>query len=287
MIDKCPICYSKGYKIRDKVRGDVPIKVYRCDKCYIDFLEIWDEKARVYKFYDKDNYVFKPNIKQGIKMKYNEYDERFENIKPYLSKDKRLLDIGCGDGTFLKMVDPLVGVAEGTEITTYHVNNLRKQGFKIYDCLLHEMQTPEEPYDIICMFALLEHVPVVTEFLEDLKKRFIHEESLIFIEVPNLLDPLTSCYDIPEYRDFFYREYHLYYFTEKSLNKLLQVCGFKCETKPVLQASLTNHFHWLHLGKGQPTTTDMSNVTLIREPIMKITPKGNSFIEILDKVDNF
>ncbi|MBW2004221.1 MAG: class I SAM-dependent methyltransferase [Deltaproteobacteria bacterium] len=285
MADTCPICSSKGKQIRDNVKGGVSVNVYRCDECYLDFLETWDDEKRVYSFYDRDNYVFKPNV-TGEKMKYNEYEGRFKRVFPFLKQDTKLLDIGCGDGTFLRMVRPHVAVAEGTEITTYHVNNLRKEGVKIWDCFLHEM-TPEGPYDIICLFALLEHVPKVMKFLNDLKSRFTHEKTQIFIEVPNLLDPLTSCYDVREYRDFFYREYHLYYFSEKSLNKLINKAGFNCQTEPLLQASLTNHFHWMHEGKGQATTTDMSNVVLPRAALMDKTPAGNAFMDILDKVDDF
>lgn len=285
MTDKCPICDSKGKIIRDKIRGEIDINVYRCKGCFIDFLETYDEKELISSFYENSNYVYKPNV-TGEKMKFNEYDERVKRIFPYLSSNTKLLDIGCGDGTFLRMVRPHVSVAEGTEITAVHVENLRRDGFRIWDCLLHQMK-PETRYDVICMFALLEHVPKVTDFLEDLKRRFMHDKTQVFIEVPNLLDPLTSCYDIPEYRDFFYRQYHLYYFSEKSLGLLLSKVGFMFECQIMLQASLTNHFHWMHQGKGQATTTDMSNIVLPQKALMDRTPLEIPFMNILDWVDDF
>ncbi len=285
MNQRCPVCNSPGIQIRDRVRGGKEIRVYRCEDCFLDFLDIWDETEKVYQFYDGNQYVYKPNI-TGERMKFNEYDERVKRILPYLNKKSRVLDIGCGDGTFIKRICSYCGQIEGTEITVEHVRKLRSEGFVVWDCLIHEME-PTQPYDIICMFALLEHIPNVIEFLYDLKKRFMHQGTVIFIEVPNLLDPLTSCYNIPEYRDFFYREYHLYSFTKKSLGKLLQKAGFEFECQPLLQASITNHFHWMHQKKGQATTTDMSNVVLPEKPIMDKTPSGKPFIEILDEVDSF
>jgi len=284
MTNQCPICNCFGIQIRSKVRGEKNIKVYRCEDCFLDFLEIWEESEKVYQFYDGQQYVYKPNV-TGETMKFNEYDERMKRILPYLNKNSRVLDIGCGDGTFLRKIRPYCGEVEGVEITAIHVKNLRAEGIVVWDCLLHEMDHVK-PYDIICMFALLEHIPIVTEFLEDLKARFTHNNTQIFIEVPNLLDPLVSCYDIPAYREFFYREYHLYYFTEKSLGKLLEKVGFNYECVPLLQASITNHFHWMHQGRGQATTTDMSNVVLPRGTLMDKTPAGDDFVRILDKVDN-
>ena len=285
MSDICPICSTPGKQIRDTAKGNIPLVFYRCADCKLDFTEHWDDEERVYSFYDKDNYVFKPNV-TGLKMKYNEYQGRYDNISPHLNKNTRFLDIGCGDGTFLKMVKPLVAEAEGTEITTQHVNELRGEGFKIWDELLCDIK-PDGKYDVICMFALLEHIPNVRDFLLDLKTRFMHQETKLFIEVPNLLDPLANVYDISEYRDFYYRQYHLYYFSEKSLQKLLYDVGLASSTKPLLQASMTNHFHWMHNGFGQKNTTDMSNIVLPNKLMISNTPSGKSIHEILDEVDDF
>jgi len=282
MSNKCPICNKEGI---NKNIVSTQIKIYCCDICNLHYLDTWDQPDEVKKLYDKSKYVFRPNI-TGQNMKYDEYKERVKRIKPYTNNNSRLLDIGCGDGTFMKMIRPFVKEVKGTEITKAQVKKLREQKYKIWDVPLQEIK-PSEPFDIICLFALLEHVPNVTDFLIDLKSRFTHEKTQIFIEVPNLMEPLANCYDIPQYRDFFYRDIHLYYFSESSLKKLLEKIGFDCETHPILQASITNHFHWMHNCHGQKNTTEMSNVVLPRKPLMTKTPKGNDFIKILDKVDDY
>jgi len=285
MTDRCPICGKSARPFRHKVRGDKPIKVYRCQGCDLDYLGIWDDEKTTLGFYDNNNYVYKSNY-TGHKANSDEYRKRFELVSPHLNRETRLLDIGCGDGTFLKMIKPYVKAAEGTEKTSIHAQMLKKQGYKVWHSLTKDVR-PESPYDIICMFAVLEHIPKAAEFLRDLKARFTHKNTQIFIITPHLLDPLVSCYDVPEYRDFFYREYHLYYFTEKSMGRLLEKTGFQFEIKPVLQASLTNHFHWMHKGHGQANTTDMSNVVLPKSPLMSTTPSGRPFHDVLSKVDNY
>jgi len=297
MSNKCPICSRDSNKIvsnsvitkvtsgeRLKVGGRIPISVLRCEDCELDFLETWNDRERAYRFYENDRYVYKPNIIEENR-KFNEYEYRFNLIKPYLSEDTRLLEIGCGEGIFLRQARTIVSDPEGCEITVAHVNALREDGFKIWDCPAEDIE-PEYSYDILCMFALLEHVPLISDFLNHLKT-FSHGKSHIFIEVPNLLDPLVSYYDVSAYRDFYYREYHLYYFTPKSLRKLLNLQGFECEIWPTQQASLTNHFHWMHKGRGQANTNEMVNVTLPKALINNNTSGNKTFEQILDEVDDF
>lgn len=195
MSTTCPICNRlETIKIRDTVRGNKPIRVYRCEDCQLDFSETWDNEQRAYEFYGTDQHVWRPNVIDGY-LKFDEYEIRFRQVLPYLKAGTRLLDIGCGGGNFLRKVKPLVAEAEGCKIAPSHVKQLREEGFKILDRPLEEIQ-PEKPYDIICMYAVLEHIPNVSLFLEDLK-RFMHEDTQTFIEVPNLLNPLVSFYDIP------------------------------------------------------------------------------------------
>ena len=246
----CPICQLEtALQVQDHVRGGKPIGVYQCKSCDFEFLETWQDTQRAMDFYASGQYVFKPNVTEES-LKFDEYAERLTRIRPYLTTSIRLLEIGCGSGKFLTLCRELVKEAHAIEITEAHVQTLRDQGFPVFDNPLEALQ-PDSPYDVVCMFALLEHLPKVNEFLIHLK-RFLHSRSLVFIEVPDLLDPLCTYFDVSEYREFYYREYHLYYFTERSLQRLLEKAGFHCEFQHLMQASLTNHFHWLFVQPDSP-----------------------------------
>jgi 2-polyprenyl-3-methyl-5-hydroxy-6-metoxy-1,4-benzoquinol methylase len=286
----CPVCGESETKVitehvtGGKVKQGADVKVLRCEDCDFDFLEIWNDVERANQWYAKDDYVIKPDQFDGPTPKFNNYEVYVNQVEPFLKPDSRVLDVGCGDGQFLSMIRDRVGEVQGVEITPTLLELLGKQGIPVWDKPIQECE-PVRPYDIIVMHALLEHIPRISDFLEDLK-RFMHDGSMIFFSVPHGLDPLTSYFDVPNYRDHFYREYHFYYFTEKSMGKLLENAGFECELSPHVVASLTNHFHWMHKEKGQSGTAEFTNVILPKPLRREQTPSGRLFSEILDEVDD-
>lgn len=283
MSTSCPICSSSKTKlVQDKIKGDVTTKVMRCIECDLDFLETWDDAEHVKSLYEGDNYVFTHNVSEdtSVALKYDEYKVRYDWVKPSLSKSSTLLEIGCGDGKFLNMVRNDVELAEGVELSPPQVKKVRSDGLTCYDLMIDDMPAPRR-YDIVCMFALLEHVPNVTVFLEKLKD-YVHEDSHIFIEVPNLNDPLVNGYDVPEYRNFYYRPVHLYYFTPTSLGKLLDKAGYTYNLHTTQQTSITNHFHWMHNRCGQADGNSMSSIVTPENMLKKLPIKS-----ILEKVDDY
>ncbi|MGD2118688.1 MAG: class I SAM-dependent methyltransferase [Chromatiales bacterium] len=283
MTKECPICANEDVSlIRDIINDGNKTNVLHCSDCDLDFLETWDDVEYVKSLYDGDKYVFTHNVAADcpVGLKYDEYEKRYQWMKPYLGNQSSLLEIGCGDGKFLRMVRDDVAVAEGLELSPPQVARLRSEGFTCYDVMIDEMEAPRQ-YDIVCMFAVLEHVPLVRNFLDRLKN-YLHPDSHVFIEVPNLNNPLVSGVDIPEFRNFYYRSIHLYYFTPTSLGKLLGQEGFAFNLHTSQQASITNHFHWMHKHQGQANGNYMTSV----EPPVTILDKL-PMRDVLGKVDDY
>lgn len=282
-VTPCPVCGREDAAcIRTTVRGDKPTAVFRCADCDLDFLQTWQDRAWASAFYAQDDYVFQPNVTRP-ELKFDEYALRLERMRPFLCPSTKLLDVGAGNGRMLDLVRPHVGEVHATEITPSHVRSLRSRGYHVIDQPLEDI-LPDGRYDVICMFAVLEHVPNVGGFLEHLKL-FLAPGASVFIEVPDLHDPLASYYDVPAYRDFYYRDYHLYYFTKVSLARLLDGHGYGGEFTHLMQASLSNHFHWMHTGRGQANTNEMVSVTLPVGLLADRLPQGGLLSGALDRLD--
>lgn len=258
---ECPICSADKLEVvQNQIKDSEATQVLHCENCDFEFLNTWDDVEYVKSLYEGDKYIFKHNVEDesDVGLKYDEYEVRYQQMKSYFTEKTTVLEIGCGDGKFLKKIKDHVALVEGLELSPPQVEKLRSEGFTCYDVMIDEMDPPRN-YDIVCMFAVLEHVPNVRDFLDKLKN-YLHEDSLLFIEVPNLNDPLVSGYEIPEFRNFYYRSIHLYYFTLKSLGKLLRQQGYSCELHTSQQASITNHFHWMHHLSGQKNGNYMTSV---------------------------
>ena len=65
--------------------------------------------------YEGDEYVFKHNVSDdtSVGLKYDEYEVRYQWLKPFFEKSSRVLEIGCGDGKFLKKIKNDVAAADG------------------------------------------------------------------------------------------------------------------------------------------------------------------------------
>jgi len=82
---------------------------------------------------------------------------RLDQLRPYLSKDARVLDIGCADGALFTRFGSSIGELVGID------PNLT-QSVRTERCTLVAGRFPDnlpdaEPFDAIAMLAVLEHIP--------------------------------------------------------------------------------------------------------------------------------
>ena len=114
-------------------------------------------------------------------------NEKWEHLfaKEYLSTPGRLLDIGCGGGDFLKIVEDKATQVTGLETNQIGIQLGRTRQLDIINDTIenHALNFPEY-YDTVTLFQVLEHVCYVKEFvlacIAVLKK-----EGRLVISVPN------------------------------------------------------------------------------------------------------
>ncbi len=243
---QCPLCENKTTILTDTIRGNIKRNVYFCSDCDLGVLD--SKKIDYSKNYRKKHSPIlnkETNPKELFEIYKNFQDDRIELIRPYLSLDKSLLELGCSAGMFLynikDYVKEIVGIDSDIASITFTANKCKC--FTASDLSTFKKISPQT-FDIICSFQTLEHIENPIEVLKEIKS-LLNKDGIIYIEVPNLYDALRYVYDLPNHNKFYYHEAHKYYFSEKSLLKLMDMTGFKGKIFYTQDYNLLNHLHWI------------------------------------------
>jgi len=198
---------------------------------------------------------YKPRVEA---LKLNQYKEqiailekRFEKIKSYFSGKKRVLEVGGGDGAFLKLLqekNPLLTLASLEPDLDSRAGRQRIEGLSQYasfDGLLGQ----NNKFEVVCLFHVLEHIQDPASFLRSCAQ-VLAPNGLIVAEIPSLDDPLIKLYDSTAYRDFYFQAQHPYVYSTRSIARLLESNGFILANMiPHQRYGLENHLTWLSKGK--------------------------------------
>ena len=267
----CHICQKKLNNIITKnLRGGEKRDVYFCSNCELGMLENKQTETGLKKFYAEE-YRTKPNLTSQSKPKelFDTFSplqaNRLKLLLPHFTKKTKLLEVGCSAGMFLhearKHVGEIVGIDFDIASAKYAA---KKCGCKVYTTEIHETPLPKKYFDIIVAFQTLEHVSDPKIFISGLKD-YLKPGGVLAIEVPNLYDSLAHIYNLPNHYKFFFHAAHLWYFTEKSLDKLTSSLGFKGKVYHQQDYNILNHFHWT-----DADTTDPQSFKRLGPPLLPL-----------------
>lgn len=93
----------------------------------------------------------------SFRSEYGIVTEMLENIQP-----SSLLEIGCGNGAFLKRIQHIVPYVWGSEYNSDAVCECAKLGLKIFS---EDIGQINQAFDIVCHFEVLEHVSETRNFI--------------------------------------------------------------------------------------------------------------------------
>ena len=171
-----------------------------------------------------------------------------------------ILDFGCGGGSFL---DAVKGVSEHTVAVEpfkgYHSSLLQRE-HEVFSSSEEALNKYRKKIDIIVSFGVIEHVKDPNQFLQEAYELLVEGGELI-LETDNKDDFLMNM-DLPEFKMFYYRTAHYWYFNEKSLKNLCINSNFRnIEMNYRHGYDLSNVFHWLLDKKptGLAKTTGISS----------------------------
>jgi 2-polyprenyl-3-methyl-5-hydroxy-6-metoxy-1,4-benzoquinol methylase len=258
------------------VRDNENVKVLKCKKSGVFVL---DDILTNKKYYKK-NIIYSEKegrthtIDRIISSEPLEDDvRRFEQNK--LKFDgKTILDFGCGQGGFIKLIDKVTTKTVGIELNDINRKNLIDSG---YDIRKDTGQLKDsEKFDYIILNHVFEHLHEPITIMKNLKEH-LELEGEIIIEVPHSRDFLLNTIDNKEFKSFTFWSEHLILHTKESLEKFLKHCGFN--TKQIIgyqRYPLSNHVYWMSMGKpGGHEVFDFMNKDYLVESYNKFLIERN------------
>ena len=180
-------------------------------------------------------------------------------------QDGNLLEIGCGDGTFLSLFQDLGFSVTGIEPSRRFRKLAESKGLSVHDLRLgNETVVPGGPFDLCTSRQVLEHVSDVHGFLSGFR-RTLTPGGVGLIEVPNL----KKSVDQARFFDFFCD--HVNYFSRETLRRACESNGLT-----VLKVIPTFHDEYITAFVRRPEPQDMRRVG---EAMSGVVSQTRLFIE--------
>lgn len=251
MTKHCYLCGSSKLSVpRKELRHGIKRKVLSCAACGLVFLEA--KKEDLQKYYATEyRKKYSPVIGKSAKAKdiFDTYApvmaSRLARVKPYLGKNKRILDIGCSAGHFLATIQPHVKECVGLEFNLDNAAYVQKNlGIKVYTDPIEKTDLPKNYFDVIFCLQTFEHMEDPVAFLTSIKP-YLKKGGMVYFEVPNILEATLSVYHNKAYDDFYYREAHLFYYNPKTLAQMMKKGGYTGKVLPFQWYNLINQMHWI------------------------------------------
>ncbi len=213
-FDKYPKTISNLFNDSEVAKKDFEkISFVQCDFCH--HVQISEDMPQY--FYEE--YIM--TVSHSPKMNNFQKEQAAFFIEKFKLKNKNILEVGCGDGNFLSILQGLNVNAYGNEPSRPFRELALKKGLKVDDLFVDENYNhPTAPFDAVVSREVMEHVPQPIEFLRNIR-RVVKSDGYVLIEVPNF----EKAIDQLRYYDMF--PDHLSYFTRESLTAALLISGFK------------------------------------------------------------
>lgn len=211
----CLLCNSTDLIELPKFSGDYLTKCRKCSFVFCKRIPTTQELLAVYKGYPRNHNISLITIKR-----YHELLDVFESYK----KTNKILDIGCGDGYFLREAKNRGWQVYGTEYTDDAFEIGKQKGIIMHQGILDPENYNANEFDIITSFEVIEHINNPQPEIHNIKK-ILRPGGLFYVTTPNF-NSVSRFLAKKAWNIICYPE-HLSYYTTGSMNRFLKNEGFK------------------------------------------------------------
>ncbi len=224
----CILCGKEGSPlpfIRSEIERDT-FFYQRCSSCGFVFLNPRPDELEIQRFYQDEYYG------QGEK-KFRSWIEtprtafawqRVQRVHKICRQPGRALDIGCGQGTFLKLLAGQGWDVYGTELAEETARRARQAGISVSIGDIKEGQFPKGKFDFVSLWQVIEHLRNPIAAMRRIHP-FLREKGIVAVSTPNIESLQARIF-----QDLWFHldpPRHLYLFSPETLKRLMAEAGFR------------------------------------------------------------
>jgi SAM-dependent methyltransferase len=231
----------------------------KCPQCGLVFVGTRPDPNELYALYGE---TYFHNDESGV-VGYSNYigDEqnirktsrrRLKHVECFV-KPGRMLDVGCAMGFFIDEAKKRGWQVQGMDVSSFAVEYARSHfGLDVQHGALTELDFPAGSYDLITLMDVIEHVPDPTAYVRRAAE-LLRSGGVLVLATPDV-DSLPARLAGEKWVGYKLSEEHIYYFSVKTLTRMLYDDGFevvnvrhvgKVVTLNLFLDRLSMYFSWL------------------------------------------
>lgn len=213
MKNKCILCGSEKYEDIFTVSQR---NIVRCSDCGL---------------IRTNNFIEQEYKKYHRNQDYKKYENHFRNIflqranfiNKYISKPKRVLEIGCSNGIFLEIYHKAGSEVWGIEPSDL-ATEAKERGIRVIQSTLEKANLPRDYFNLVIINHTLEHMSNPAQVLNIIRSVLV-KGGFVFISVPNFGG--ISAKIMGEKWPYILPNEHRYHFSLGSIKKMVQDSNLK------------------------------------------------------------
>ena len=212
--------FHQGIESVYMLPGDKYGRHVKCQNCQLVYVNPIIREDKLKEDYSQMNNI-DAAIVRGSRLRAAKSQLRL--INKYINGTS-FLDIGCGEGFFLSTAASAGYSTKGIEISQDAVAYAKREfGLDIEARAFEELQLPENYFDVVTLWQVLEHLPRPLDILNE-AHRILKPGGLIAASTPNI-EGMPS--NILRRRWWNIRTIHINQFSTKTLTGILKNAGFR------------------------------------------------------------
>jgi len=227
----CVLCNGTTPEVIEECRKE--FNVLECPGCGLVYVSPLPEKVLIESAHSDSYYA--PWLKNQRSKRIKMWEKRLRTLNRLSVNKGRLLDIGCAEGLFPELAGKDGWDATGTEISHFAAQyGKEKLGLNIIQGELIDMKFPDNTFDAVTMWHVLEHTRDPIAVLREIR-RILKDNGIFILAIPNMNNFLFQlAYRLIRGRRMHLfdpddRELHLYHFTTETIRLALEKTGFSVQ----------------------------------------------------------